>query len=398
MGVSITVSQLSNYISNLVKRDTFLSNITISGEVSNAAKSGGNIFFNLKDESASLKCIIFRNYHDDLVEFIENGRKIEAIGSITTYPQGSSYQLIVRDITPSGEGKLYLDFVKLKNILEKEGLFDQDLKKPIPSIPSKIGLITSLNGAALRDVLNVIKRRFPIVDIYLYTVSVQGITASQEIIDAIEYFNVSSDVEFIVITRGGGSFEDLNEFNNELLVRKIHKSKLPIVSAIGHHIDTTITDYVSDVVAATPTEAAEIITPDLNSLKMDLELRLKKLSELFERNINNELGQLEFIKRELKYRAPYEYLKYKQAELESIGNKLFTSFGNITKEHSNKLESISMKLANYDIGHLFERGYSVITHNNKTANSIIGIEIDDKVTIHMKDGRLTCNVEAKEQL
>lgn len=398
MGVSITVSQLSNYISNLVKRESFLSNITIKGEISNAAKSGGNIFFNLKDDNASLRCIVFRNYHDEVVSHIENGRMIEATGSVSIYPLGSSYQLIVRHIAPSGDGKLYQDFLKLKKKLELEGLFDKEVKKAIPIIPSKIGIITSLNGAALRDILNVIKRRFPVVKLYLYPTAVQGINASQEIINAIKYFNKYKNVEFIVISRGGGSFEDLNEFNSESLVRAVYESELPIVSAIGHHVDTTITDYVSDIVAATPTEAAELITPDLNSLKYDLESAVTKLCEVFSRNLSNELNQLEFTKRELKYCNPFDKLNKRRTELGMYGTNLFNSFTNRINEYLNKLENTKTKLSIYDNSQLFERGYSLITHNEKIANSIKEIEINDTLTVLMKDGKLTCNVEAKEQL
>lgn len=396
MSVSITVSQLSNYISSLIKRESFLSNITIEGEISNLARSGGNIFFNLKDEKASLRCIIFRNYSLNISDKLTEGQHVKATGSIATYPLGSSYQLIVRDVESGGEGKLYQNFLKLKDKLQKEGIFDTDKKKTIPGIPSKIGLITSLNGAALRDILNVIKRRYPICELYLYPASVQGSNSVTDVIEALNYFENNDLVEFVIITRGGGSFEDLNEFNNEDLIRYIYKSEIPVVSAIGHHIDSTLTDFVADIVAATPTESAELITPDILNLKNDLDLLNHRLIKSINTRIKSELNQYEYIEKELKFNSPLINLEKKRSELD---DKLKDITNLMTKSMSiklNKLDILYNKLKFFDSRQILESGYSLTLLDDEIIDSVSKIKIGNIVNISLKDGSFTAKVISKE--
>lgn len=396
MSISITVSQLSNYISSLLKRESFLSNITVEGEVSNLARSGGNIFFNLKDEKASLRCIVFRNYSLNLTDKISDGQLIKATGSIATYALGSSYQLIVRDVETGGDGKLYLNFLKLKEKLQKEGIFEPSLKKTIPQIPSKIGLITSINGAALRDILNVIKRRYPICELYLYPASVQGVNAVPEIIEALNFFDNNNLVEFVIISRGGGSFEDLNEFNNEDLIRFIHKSKIPVVSAIGHHVDSTLTDFVSDIVAATPTESAELVAPDIQNLRGELDFLNQRLIKAIVSRISNEYNQYEYIEKELKFNSPLLKLENKKTEL-YIRLKDLTNL--ITRNifiKKNNLETLYNKLKYYDNKQILDKGYSLTLFDEEIIDSIDKIKIGNKVDIYLKDGSFTAEVISKE--
>lgn len=396
MSISITVSQLSNYISSLIKREAFLSNITIEGEVSNLAKSGGSIFFNLKDEKASLRCVVFRNYSIDLNDKISDGQLIKATGSIATYALGSSYQLIVRDIETSGDGKLYLNFLKLKDKLQKEGIFDSDIKKNIPRIPSRIGLITSLNGAALRDILNVIKRRYPICQLYLYPASVQGANAVKEIIQALDYFDNNDLVEFVIITRGGGSFEDLNEFNNEGLIRFIHKTDIPVVSAIGHHIDSTLTDFVADIVAATPTESAELIAPNIEVLRSELESLNQRLIKSLLLRVNNEYNQFEYIEKELKFNSPLINLERKRTELDGYLKDLVNLNTKNIYIKQNDLETLHNRLKFYDNKHILEKGYSLTLFDENIIDSIDKVKVGNKVNIYLKDGNFTAEVISKE--
>ncbi|MDO5719037.1 MAG: exodeoxyribonuclease VII large subunit [Tissierellia bacterium] len=396
---ALKVSQVSNYISNLIKRESILSNITIEGEVSNLSISGGNIFFNLKDEDASIRSIVFRNYVNEDIMNIKDGQKLKANGSINIYARGSYYQLIVKKIESSGEGDIYKDFINLKNSLEKEGLFDPKIKKEIKSIPSSIGIISSLNGAALRDILKILRRRYPICEIYIYPASVQGSKAVQEIIEGIELFDTDHPmVDFILISRGGGSFEDLNEFNNEKLIRAVYNANIPIISAVGHHVDTTLIDYVSDKFAATPSEAAEVLVPDINDMKNNLENLNEDLNKMISIRIKDELDQMDFLVRELKYNSPFNKLDSMLNYLDDQYYKLIKSVKDIFTAKENSLSHLNAKLNAYDNEKILERGYSIVKYKDNIINDAVDIEEGMLLEIILNNGKVSSRVESKEIL
>lgn len=391
---NLKVSQLSKYIENLVKRDSFLSNISIEGEVSNLSLLSNLIFFDLKDEFASLSCIVFSSNYFDIASKLKEGKKIIASGSISIYEKSSKYQLVVREVDDIGQGKIYEEYIKLKNKLDKEGLFNKEYKKPIPIYPNRMGLITSKKGAALHDVLNALERRYPYLHIYFYPVSVQGERAKEEISSALDCLE-GIGLDLILITRGGGSFEDLHVFNDEELSRKVFNLKTPTVSAIGHEIDTSIIELVSDIRAATPTEAAEKISP--NKMEMVENLINKKSSldnKIFEKFNSHEL-ELSYIKKELSYNNPCKKIDMEISNLKSQYKLLVYKFSNKFIEYENKLKVLGANLDKHNSKRILEKGFSLVYQNNEIVSSVKKINENDQVKVVLKDGDIKAKLTGK---
>ena len=265
---TLTVSEVNNYLKRIIDNDFILNNLSVKGEISNLKyHSSGHIYFSLKDEGGKINCVMFRSKAIMLKITLEEGMGVVIGGRASIYPQNGSIQLYCDTIEQEGRGELYIKFERLKEKLSKEGYFDDELKKEIPKLPSRVGIVTSPTGAAIRDIINVSRRRNSLVDLVLYPAKVQGIGAYMEVIDGIKYFNKTKSVDVIIIGRGGGSIEELWNFNEEELAKAIFKSKIPIISAVGHEVDFTISDFVSDVRAATPSQGAEIAVP----LQSDIE-------------------------------------------------------------------------------------------------------------------------------
>ena len=273
------VKEVSKYISNVLRRDSFLSNISVEGEVSNFKKSGGHSYFSIKDDEAMLKCVVFKTIPIAQSLNLTDGQKVVVTGTVMTYEKGSYYQILCKNVEEVGRGNLYEQFLALKEKLSKEGLFNSELKKPIPKFPKNIGVVTAKNGAAIRDILNTLRRRYRIANIYFYPAKVQGIGASDEIALGVKYLDSLDFIDTIIVGRGGGSFEDLNAFNDENLIRTIFNCKKPVISAVGHEIDTMLTDYVADKRAATPTAGAELSSVSMDEIKEFLNQAEKKLNK-----------------------------------------------------------------------------------------------------------------------
>ena len=279
-----TVSEITRKIRTSLEHD--FSNISIVGEISNIRRpSSGHVYLTLKDENAQIQAVVFRNTASKIKFELKDGMEIISYGSITVYEPRGQYQIIIDQIEPKGIGALQLAFQQLKEKLEKEGLFDVSRKKPIPFIPQKIGIVTSPTGAAIKDILNIIERRFANVEILLYPVKVQGDGAAEEIAEAIVELNKLPDIDVIIAGRGGGSLEDLWAFNEEVVARSIYNSTIPVISAVGHEIDITIADLVADIRALTPSEAGELVVPQKDLLLNILE---KCKSRLFQ-SLTNKL-------------------------------------------------------------------------------------------------------------
>ena len=263
-----TVSRVNNYIKRLIDSKSVLNNIWVKGEISNYKRhSSGHIYLTLKDEGSILKAVKFRAAASSLDFEPSDGTMVIAHGKISVYEAGGAYQLYIEDMTLDGIGDLYREFEKLKAKLSEEGIFDEQYKKPIPKFPSRIGVATATTGAAVRDIINVITRRYPLAEIVVYPTLVQGNGAKESIVGAIEYFNATKSVDTLILGRGGGSIEDLWAFNEECVARAIFNSEIPIISAVGHETDFTIADFVSDLRAPTPSAAAEISVPSADELK-----------------------------------------------------------------------------------------------------------------------------------
>lgn len=262
-----SVSRVNNYIKRLIDSKSVLNNIWVKGEISNYKRhSSGHIYLTLKDESSVLKAVMFRSAASSLKFEPTDGMMVIAHGRISVYEAGGSYQLYIEDMTRDGIGDLYQEFERLKEQLSKEGLFDEQFKEPIPRFPERIGVATAPTGAAVRDIINVITRRYPMAEIVIYPTLVQGSGAKESIVRAIEFFNIDKSVDTIIVGRGGGSIEDLWAFNEECVARAIFNSKIPIISAVGHETDFTIADFVADFRAPTPSAAAEVSVPSSEEL------------------------------------------------------------------------------------------------------------------------------------
>ena len=358
------VKEVSKYISNVLRRDSFLSNISVEGEVSNFKKSGGHSYFSIKDDEAMLKCVVFKTIPIAQSLNLTDGQKVVVTGTVMTYEKGSYYQILCKNVEEVGRGNLYEQFLALKEKLSKEGLFNSELKKPIPKFPKNIGVVTAKNGAAIRDILNTLRRRYRIANIYFYPAKVQGIGASDEIALGVKYLDSLDFIDTIIVGRGGGSFEDLNAFNDENLIRTIFNCKKPVISAVGHEIDTMLTDYVADKRAATPTAGAELSSVSMDEIKEFLNQAEKKLNKNILEEISAEKVQLEHFKKELEYYNPANRITTLKENLENLKKSLDEKIVSIFKYNKQLLDFKRQSLEIINPNSILDRGYSII-YNDK---------------------------------
>ena len=389
---ALDISEVNSYIKRILTNDPILYNLRVKGEISNfKVHSSGNVYLSLKDEKSKLNCIIFKSNYDKSLN-LDNGVKIIASGYISVYERDGAYQLYINEIEIEGIGNLYIEFNKLKEKLKKEGLFDTKYKKEIPKMPRYIGVITSPTGAVIRDIINVTKRRFPKVDIKLYPVNVQGDKSASDICEGIEFFNRMENVDTIIVGRGGGSLEELWSFNEEIVAREIFKSKIPIISAVGHETDFTICDFVSDMRAPTPSAAAEIATPDLS----EIYYKLNTIKNRMNRSLNNQVI-LDNEKLNNTFDKINNYMKNyivrdKVIQLDQIYDKINFRLEQNLETSKEKLSKKAALLHNLSPLATISRGYSIVEKNGQVINSIEEVNITDDINITLKDGSLECNV------
>ena len=383
-----TVSRVNNYIKRLIDSKSVLNNIWVKGEVSNYKKhSSGHIYLTLKDENSVLKAVMFRSAASSMDFELADGMMVIAHGRISVYEAGGSYQLYIEDMTRDGVGDLYREFERLKELLSKEGLFDDNHKKPIPRFPNRIGVVTAPTGAAVRDIINVITRRYPLAEIIIYPTLVQGAGAKESITAAIEYFNREKLVDTLIVGRGGGSIEDLWAFNEECVARAIFNSEIPVISAVVHETDFTIADFVADFRAPTPSAAAEISVPSQHEL-------LNLVSIYKSRMYNNIISRLENSRKTLLRLAPKspkdkifelsQRLDMRIQTLESAYKLKITDKKRNLAELSAKLDALS------PLKTLF-RGYSIATDNSGTVlKSTKDFSKDMEFKLKLNDGDIDC--------
>ncbi|WP_422120765.1 exodeoxyribonuclease VII large subunit [Koleobacter methoxysyntrophicus] len=363
----LTVGEVTKYIKQTFVSDPILNNVYVKGEVSNYIKhTSGHMYFTLKDKTSKLKCVMFSN-RNRLINFsISNGMKVIVGGYISVYERDGIYQLYAEEIQPDGIGSLYLAFEELKQKLEKEGLFKPEHKKKIPALPRNIGLVTSTTGAAVRDFLTVVKRRFPGVNIYLVPVLVQGVQASEQISNAIDTLNRYSNIDLIVLTRGGGSIEELWAFNEERVARSIFSSKIPIVSAVGHERDFTIADFVADLRAPTPSAAGELVVPVKRELEVKINTLLRQLNFQIGRKIISNKEKLSYLKKRL-YSRPEDFIYQKQQEIDNITKDLFRNLKSLLERKNSLFMRLVEKMEALSPLKVLSRGYSITRkYNDKT--------------------------------
>ena len=369
-----SVGQLTGYIKNLMERDVYLQNVTVKGEISNfVAHRSGHWYFTLKDEDSQIKAVMFYNSNMRVNFKPENGHKVVVQGRISVYEGRGEYQIYANSMKRDGLGDLYVAFEELKQRLASEGLFDARYKKEIPPLPTKIGVITSANGAAVRDIKNIASRRCPSVQLVLYPALVQGAGTEESLIKALDFFENTYKVDTIIIGRGGGSIEDLWGFNGEKLARKIFSMQTPIISAVGHETDFTICDFVADLRAPTPSAAAELAVPDINGLLQDLDLRFERITQSMQGILDEERERLQDYIDSFK-KTGLEQLRFKGEQLKGLIGKI---------ETLNPLAVLS-------------RGYSVALKDGKTIKSIQEVAVGEQMEVRFADGKIQTTIIKKE--
>ncbi|SMC17542.1 Exodeoxyribonuclease VII large subunit [Clostridium acidisoli DSM 12555] len=397
---TLTVSELSTYIKKIIDTDFILSNTNVKGEISNfKIHSSGHVYFSLKDDFGKINCIMFKNKFENIKFLPENGMSVVIKGKVSVYQKDGSYQLYCNDIELEGAGKLSAAFENLKKKLEAKGLFDVSAKKVIPKHSRRIGVVTSPTGAAIRDIINVSKRRNNKVNILIYPALVQGPNAPNDIIKGIEYLNTVKDVDVILIARGGGSIEELWSFNDEALAKAIFKSKKPIVTAVGHETDFTMVDYVSDLRAPTPSAGAELLTLDLNEVNFKIDSYRENLKKLVKNNINNEKSKLFNYKKSLEYNSPVVLITNAYKQLDNLNDTLNVSVRNRLKLEEQKLSKINALLNAHNPLNVLNRGYAIIKDEDNNLITHIGeLSTKNNINITLKDGNANFNIINTEKI
>ncbi|MBL6466324.1 exodeoxyribonuclease VII large subunit [Peptostreptococcus stomatis] len=388
----LEVSEVNEYIKKVFLDDPILNSVKVRGEISNfKIHSSGHVYLTLKDNKSKIRCMIYRSdYNKDLE--LDNGSKIVADGYISNYVSDGSYQLYMKNVSLEGVGNLYLDFLKLKEKLDKEGLFSNYYKKPIPRFPKSIGVVTSETGAVIRDIINVISRRYPKVAIKLYPALVQGKDSVSSLIAGINFFNLEYPVDTIIIGRGGGSLEELWSFNDEDLARAIFASSIPVISAVGHETDFTICDFVSDERAPTPSAAAEIATPNLADLLREQDLMAKRMTNSINNRIILEKHRLRSSMDRFSQYADRYMLGDRYIALDMILDKIDSSFTKYIQKKREEMNLYGVKMSSLNPFSIFDRGYSIAEKEGRIVSTIRDIDQGDKLKINLKDGKLDCQV------
>lgn len=389
-GKPLKVSEVNQYIKRVLASDFILTNLCVEGEISNFKHHySGHMYFSLKDEKSRIRCVMFKSDNQCVDINLKDGMKVIASGYISVFERDGDYQFYVKNIRESGLGDLYIAFNKLKNKLELEGLFDESHKKSISRFPQKIGVVTSSTGAAIRDIINVINRRFPIADLIVYPVLVQGEGAPKEIIEGLRYFDNRGDIDIIITGRGGGSIEELYAFNDESLARTIYNLKKPIISAVGHETDFTIADFVADLRAPTPSAAAELAVPELDRLKCSLNNYYNKLINRILAFKEYKFRELEYYKNKLDYSNPETKLNQNRQYIDNLFKDLNKNFNVKIEDYYREIEKLGDKLNLLSPLSSVNRGYSILLdEDGKVIKTVDNLKIDDKFTIILKNGMI----------
>lgn len=391
----LTVSQLNFYLKSLLDNDSHLQFLLLEGEISNLTDhySSGHIYFSLKDEKSVVRAVMFSYAAKNLKFKPKNGMKVLVRGRVTIYEPTGQYQVYVEDMQPDGIGALSLQFEQLKEKLTKEGLFSAEHKKPIPKYPETIGVITSPTGAAVRDIINVLSRRYPCADIVMCPVLVQGDNAAIQLRDAINKFSDSAVADVIIIGRGGGSIEDLWAFNDEKLARAIFECKTPVISAVGHETDFTICDFVSDLRAPTPSAAAELAVPDRVELLTDLSAQRQYIDTLIDKKLIDIEKSLNNSSRLISAFSPEKLVEDNFKILNNLSARLVSALEKNLDTNIKNLAKTASKLSALNPVSVLMRGYSYITDvDNNTVSSVKDVSADDNINIRVSDGIINATV------
>lgn len=387
----LTVAHVNSYIKQLMDKDYILKNIWVQGEVSNyKAHNSGHLYFTLKDESSAINCVMFKSYVQSLQRPLVNGMKIMLAGSVSVYERSGQYQIYVRQVKEDGVGDLYLAYEKLKKQLEAEGLFDQVMKQPIPAYSKRIGIVTSSTGAAIRDIVQVAKRRNPYVQLVLYPSLVQGASAKDNIVKAIHYFNAQKEpVDVLIVGRGGGSIEDLWPFNEEVVARAISGSTIPVISAVGHETDFTIADFVADQRVPTPSAAAEVAVYDYYETIHRMRQYRLRLNQWLELQVSGKKNTLEALTLRLNHQHPKEKFEKNYQYIAELEDRLNIHFKHNLNKRRHLLELYKSKLEGLSPTQRLRNGYAYLSDEaDHKIDSISSLSIGDTFKLTLSDGTL----------
>lgn len=393
-----SVSQVNNYLKELMDLDRNLAAIFVRGEISNyKAYPSGHHYFSLKDEGGAIRCVMFRREAETLRFRPQNGMKVIAFGRVAVFPRDGQYQLYCSKLTADGVGDLHLAFEQLKEKLYQAGLFSPEHKKAIPAYPDRILLVTSPTGAAVRDMLRILKARWPIARITILPVRVQGEEAAGEIAGAIRWANDHVAADLIITGRGGGSMEDLWAFNEEIVARAIYDSKIPVISAVGHEPDVTISDFVADLRAATPSNAAELAVPDQNELYTHLNQLAIRLNQATERGLNERRTLLKRLAASRALTSPENYLQDRRMLLDYQQRRLISGLNTAVARQQRRVAALAASLDALSPLKVLGRGYSIARKDDGTVlTSVKQTEPNTKFNLRLADGEVPCRVERKD--
>jgi exodeoxyribonuclease VII large subunit len=396
----LSITQVNEYIRAQMDHDPLLSSVAVRGEISNyKLYPSGHHYFTLKDENAALKCVMFKGNAFRLKFRPENGMKIVAFGKVSVFPRDGAYQLYCTAMNVDGVGDLHAAFEQLKTKLAAQGLFDEAHKKHIPQYPETIGIITSSAGAAVHDMLRILKKRYPISKVRLIPVRVQGEEAPGEIAAAIDYANHFQLADVLIVGRGGGSIEDLWAFNEEIVAHAIYRSEIPVISAVGHEPDVTISDYVADLRAATPSNAAELAVPDQDALRQTLDSMSAAMASVLSRQIKTERMHLKALSAGSALQSPVAYIQIKRNALELLNNKLISVFSAYISSKKHQFTRHTAMLDAMSPLKVLSRGYSVsMSDSGSVITSVQQVNQNDSVSVSVSDGVFRAVVlDKKEQ-
>ncbi|MCL2852052.1 MAG: exodeoxyribonuclease VII large subunit [Defluviitaleaceae bacterium] len=394
-----SVSQITRYIKAVLEEDVILGDICLEGELSNVKlHSSGHVYFTIKDETSAINCVMFRSQAETLNFSPSDGLKIVAWGRVSVFEKTGAYQLYVSTLKPSGLGELYLAYEQLKNRLEAKGYFDSARKRELPPYPGVVGLVTSGDGAAVADIISVLRRRNRALKIVLTPVKVQGAGAAQSVAEGIELINRHGTADVIIVGRGGGSFEDLWPFNEEAVARAVFESPIPVVSAVGHETDFTICDFVADLRAPTPSAAAELVAPDLDAILEDLQEAVSSMDEALGRHLDSLRGRLALLVDKRVLRQPMERIYNSEIYTETLLKRLDAEAARRVASLRSLLEREAALLESLSPLNTLSRGYTAARRDGAVISSAAQLAAGDEISLRFSDGEADCRVlSTKEQ-
>jgi exodeoxyribonuclease VII large subunit len=395
-----SVSEVTSRIRSLLEQEPSFQNLWIEGEVSNFSRaSSGHCYFTLKDSAARISCVIWRSTARRLRYLPKSGDQVVAHGNIGLYEAGGRYQLYVDGVQPAGRGTLYQEYERLKAQLEAEGLFDPERKRALPPFPKRIGVVTSPTAAAFRDVLNVLRRRYPLVDVLLSPTLVQGNAAPPQIVAALDALNAQDDVDVILVVRGGGSLEDLWAFNDERVTRAVAASRIPIVSGVGHETDFSLADFAADQRAPTPSAAAEVATPDRSELSIGLSQMHTRLERLLAAHLTEQRDRIQQLQRNLQHLSPRVRLENARQQIDGLTAQMDAALNHRLDREQQHVQELTARLINLDPERVLQRGYTIVREREteQILTSARQAHPNLALDLQMHDGEIPVRVETENE-